>query len=141
MIARVITCQSQPRKGLLPPYAFPAQFRAIQVQMDASDLSRPSRRLRPTFAGDDADEDDLADTVDEAQHATVPPKAKKARRSSAAAPLAAASGISQETEVIGLHHRPVAAGRVSLCPRRLDVENGTLLSVRLLTRHQHSVHL
>ena len=137
MIARVITCQSQPRKGLLPPYAFPAQFRAIQVQMDASDLSRPSRRLRPTFAGDDADEDDLADTVDEAQHATVPPKAKKARRSSAAAPLAAASGISQETEVIGMHHRPVAAGRVSLCPRRLDVENGTLLSVRLVNFKSH----
>jgi hypothetical protein len=99
-----------------------------------------SRRRRPAYAVDDVDEDDeddLADTADASQHATVPPKAKKARRSSAAAPLAAASGTSQETEVIGLHHRPVVAGRVSLCPRRLDVENGTLLSVRLVNFKSH----
>jgi len=99
-----------------------------------------SRRRRPAYAVDDVDEDDedeLADTADASQHATVPPQAKKARRSSAAAPLAAASGTSQETEVIGLHHRPVVAGRVSLCPRRLDVENGTLLSVRLVNFKSH----
>ena len=36
-----------------------------------------------------------------------------------------------------MHHRPVAAGRVSLCPRRLDVENGTLLSVRLVNFKSH----
>ncbi len=106
---------------------------------------RPNRRRRPSVVYADADMDadmdadeDGADTAAASQHATAPPKAKKVRRSSVGAPSAAAAGISQETEAVGLHHRPVAAGRVSLCPRRLDVENGTLLCVRLVNFKSHA---
>lgn len=100
---------------------------------------RPLAELPPTQdEGDDDDDDEHM--ADGGAAASVKPKASKRARTSipSASQASGVSFVSQETEVIAPHARAVTAGRLSLEPRRLDVENGTLLNVRLVNFKSHA---